>query len=391
MVFNGHEAIMKFCFPFRKAEQGNNCYFWIQKMIKYLRLLLLPFSIIYGGVVFCRNKLFDWGILKSYGFDLPVICVGNLVVGGSGKSPVTEYLVNLLGDYKIAILSRGYGRETKGFILANEKATAKSIGDEPLQFYNKFAQVTVAVCEDRREGIKRLQDTHDLIILDDAFQHRSVKAGLNILLFEFQKFYFPQFLLPAGNLREPFYGYKRADILMVTKSPEQINPEQRQKCTSAFGSKHKDNLFFSSIQYHSLQGLFSKETLSVTEISGKTIFLLTGIANPQPLLNYLGDFSAAIVHHDYADHHQFIPTDLSKLVELFKRHPAKEKIIITTEKDAQRLFDVTIKELLLNLPVFYLPIRIAVEAGRKFKFDQKIINYVSDTARDRRIYKDKNK
>jgi len=352
-------------------------------MIRYLRLLLLPFSLLYGVVIICRNKLYDWGLFKSSHFDLPVICVGNLVVGGSGKSPVTEYLVNLLSDYKIAILSRGYGRDTRGFLYADDTATAKSIGDEPLQFYHKFPQVTVAVCEDRVFGINQLKSTHDLIILDDAYQHRAVSPGFSILLFEFHKLLRPQFLLPAGNMREPFWGYKRASALLITKSPENITAEQRSHCFNKFNKTAAERLFFSSIQYNDLVGLFSKETLSRDRLTGKTIFLLTGIANPKPLIDELTLFSSAIVHHDYPDHHTFSSQNLSKLVEAFLQHPAKEKIIITTEKDAQRLFDVTIKELLLDLPVFYLPICIDVEAGRKKIFDQKILKYVSDTARNR--------
>lgn len=352
-------------------------------MTKYFRLLLLPFSVLYGLVVVLRNMMYDRGIFKSSEFDMPVICVGNLVVGGSGKSPVTEYLVRLLGDYKIAILSRGYGRETKGFLYADEEATAKSIGDEPLQFYHKFPQVTVAVCEDRVTGIERLKDDHDLIILDDAYQHRKVKPGFSILLFEFGKFYFPQFLLPAGNLREPFCGYRRSDILLVTKSPALLSDSARRKCVSNFEESYSDQLFFSSIEYGALQRLFGGEELLCSVIRDKTVFLLTGIANPKPLLDYLQPLCEEILHHDYPDHHQFSSGNLTKLVDAFAQHPAKEKIIVTTEKDAQRLFDVTIKELLLNLPVFYLPIKIAVEADKKFKFDQKILNYVSDTARDR--------
>ncbi|WP_158797003.1 tetraacyldisaccharide 4'-kinase [Pedobacter sp. L105] len=352
-------------------------------MIKYLRLLFLPFSVIYGIVIICRNKLYDYGLLKSSRFDLPVICVGNLVVGGSGKSPVTEYLVNLLSGYKIAILSRGYGRDTKGFLYADESSTARTIGDEPLQFYHKFPQVTVAVCEDRVFGINRLKDTHDLIILDDAFQHRSVNPGFSILLFEFEKLLHPQFLLPAGNMREPFWGYKRASIVMVTKSPEEITELQRSYCAGKFNNDAQERLFFSSIRYSKLTSLFGKETLNLDVLVHQTVFLLTGIANPKPMLNELKRLSLTVVHHDYPDHHTFTSHNLSKLVEAFLQHPAKEKIIITTEKDAQRLFDVTIKELLLDLPVFYLPISIAVEAERKEIVDQKILKYVSDTARNR--------
>ncbi|MBB6500373.1 tetraacyldisaccharide 4'-kinase [Pedobacter cryoconitis] len=352
-------------------------------MIKYIRLLLLPFSVVYGIVVILRNKCYDLGLFKSTRFDLPVICVGNLVVGGSGKSPVTEYLVHLLAGYKIAILSRGYGRETKGFLYADETATARSIGDEPLQFYHKFPQITVAVCEDRVKGINRLKQDHDLILLDDAYQHRRLNPGFSILLFEFQKLVKPQFLLPAGNMREPFGGYQRADVLLVTKSPEGISMTQRNECSRKFGKDAGDKLFFSGIQYRNLTGLFTGEQLNAEVLDYKKIFLLTGIANPKPLLDYLGQFSASIIHHDYPDHHSFSSGNLSKLVEAFRQDPAKEKIIITTEKDAQRLFDVTIKELLLDLPVFYLPINIVIEADHKDKFDQKILKYVSDTTRNR--------
>ena len=356
--------------------------FEFYNMVKYIRLLLLPFSVIYGVIIVLRNKMYDYGIFGSTKFEIPVICIGNLVVGGSGKSPVTEYLVELLGDYKIAILSRGYGRDTTGFFYADKSSTAKSIGDEPLQFYNKFPQVTVAVCEDRVKGINRLKNDHDLIILDDAYQHRSVRPGFSILLFEFQKLLSLQFLLPAGNLRETFGGYKRADVLMVTKSPEILSAEQQEKCIAKFDNNSAKRLFFSHIKYGDLKSLLKTEVLSCAVIRDKTVFLLTGIANPQPMLSYLKQFSTDIIHHDYPDHHQFSLSNISRLAEAFERCPAKEKIIITTEKDAQRLFDVTIKELLLNLPVFYLPIKIAVQEEEKFKFDQKILNYVSDTARN---------
>jgi tetraacyldisaccharide 4'-kinase len=344
---------------------------------------LLPFSLLYGIVVILRNMLYDRGFLKSKRFDIPVICVGNLVLGGSGKSPVTEYLVNLLGGYKIAILSRGYGRETKGFLYADEHATAKSIGDEPLQFYHKFQGVTVAVCEDRVYGIEKLMDDHDLIILDDAFQHRRVQPGFSILLFEYQKLLQPQFVLPAGNMREPFWGYRRADMLLVTKAPQMLNDHQKSACSEKFAAAATDKLFFSSIKYAELTGLFTKETFMKEDLRDKAVFLLTGIANPKPLLDELNQHAQSVIHHDYPDHHSYSRQNLSKLVEAFLQHPAKEKIIVTTEKDAQRLFDVTFKELLLNLPVFYLPIQVIIEEEYTQAFNQKILKYVSDTARNR--------
>lgn len=364
------------------TKRSNNSYFWNLSMIKYLRLLLFPFAILYGLVIVFRNKLYDLGLCKSTHFDLPVICVGNLVVGGSGKSPVTEYLVRLLDGHKIAILSRGYGRKTKGFILADDSATALTIGDEPMQFYHKFPQVTVAVCEDRVKGINLLKHSHDLILMDDAYQHRSVRPGLSILLFEYQKLLQPQFLLPAGNLREPFSGYKRADVLLVTKAPEHLTGRQRLSCSEKF--KYKAELSFSFITYGKLRHLFSGATKSCSTIASDTaIFLITGIANPSPLLNYLKNYTVNIQHHDYPDHHRFSQDNIEGLLRGFNSASGKEKIIITTEKDAQRLLDVTFKELLLNLPVFYLPIEIDLQQEDKATFDQKILNYVSSTTRNR--------
>jgi tetraacyldisaccharide 4'-kinase len=353
-------------------------------MIKYLRLLLLPFSVLYGLVIWIRNMLYDRGIFKSTHFDLPVICVGNLVVGGSGKSPVTEYLVNLLQDKRIAILSRGYGRSTTGFILADEKATAQSIGDEPMQFYSKFPQVTVAVCEDRVKGINRLKDGHDLIILDDAYQHRAVQPGFSILLFEFQKLLKPQFLLPAGNLREPFKGYKRAQALLITKVPALAAAAEVQACKQRFGRDAERKLSFSSLAYQDMVHLISGEKMACGLLAADTeIFLLTGIANPEPLLKYLLQFSPNIQHHDYPDHYQFSEANIQKLVSAYENGTSIKKIIITTEKDAQRLLGDTLKELLLNLPIFYLPVKIAIQAEDKVTFDQKILEYVSSTTRNR--------
>lgn len=358
-------------------------------MIKNLRLLLLPFSLVYGMVTFIRNKFYDWGLLRSVCFDLPVICVGNLVVGGSGKTPVTEYLVRLLGNYKIAILSRGYGRSTKGFILADGSATAESIGDEPMQFYRKFPQVTVAVCEDRVKGIEILKAEHDLIILDDAYQHRRVNAGYHILLFEYQKLLKPQFLLPAGNLRESFSGYLRADAILITKVPGVLSQREKEQVSKRFESKYKP--VFSKIQYGELAPVFPAEGPYVPGLDENTrVFLLTGIANPAPLLSYLSGLELQVEHHEYGDHHRFSLSEIRKLADAFQREKGDKKLIVTTEKDAQRLSDIGIKELLLNLPVFYLPIKISLQEEDKLTFDQNILNYVSSHTRNRRIYKEEN-
>jgi len=353
-------------------------------MIRYLRLLLLPFSVVYGIVILIRNTLYDTGVFPSVRFKIPVICVGNLVVGGSGKTPVTEYLVNLMSDKNIAILSRGYGRKTKGFILADESASAETIGDEPMQFYHKFPNVTVAVCEDRVKGINILRADHELIILDDAFQHRAVNPGFSILLFDYQKLLLPQFLLPAGNLREPFSAYKRADLLLVTKAPDVLTADQMQTCRDKFNMPKDTGPVFSSLAYGDLTPLIANPEQATPKISsGTEVILLTGIANPLPLVSYLEQQGASIHHFEHPDHYSFRLRDISRLVKAFHQCPSPNKLIITTEKDAQRLRHETLKELLLNLPLFYLPVKIALHDADKATFDQKILNYVSGTTRNR--------
>ncbi|SFG94980.1 tetraacyldisaccharide 4'-kinase [Pedobacter insulae] len=348
-------------------------------MINILRYLLFPISIFYGIITLLRNKLYDWGIFKSTKFDLPIICIGNLAIGGAGKTPTTEYLVKLLTEYKIAILSRGYGRKTKGFIVANENATSQTIGDEPMQYYHKFKQVTVAVCEDRVHGINRLKDDHDLILLDDAYQHRAVKAGFNILLFEFDKLLKWQFLLPMGNLREAFSNYNRANAVLVTKSPVPVNIVDQINIRKKIDLTIEQKISFSSIKYGQLISLFAKEIGA--EINGKVVFLLTGIANPKPLLMYLNALSGSIIKFEYPDHHKFTKANIEDLVSAFNEHPSKEKIIITTEKDSKRLLDDNLKDLLLDLPIFYLPIEIELATKDKFTFDKNILDYVAHAKR----------
>lgn len=348
-------------------------------MITIFRFLLFPISILYSLVTLFRNKLYDWGIFKSTTFDLPIICIGNLVVGGAGKTPTTEYLVRLLSTYKIAILSRGYGRKTKGFIVADKHSTVESIGDEPLQYYDKFSNVTVAVCEDRVYGINQLKNTHDVILLDDAYQHRAVKAGFNLLLFEFDKLLTWQFLLPTGNLRESFSNYNRANAVLVTKSPVPVNIVDQIAIRKKIDLTIEQRISFSSIQYGKLIGAIDKQI--GPEISGQIVFLLTGIANPKPLLKHLKQFSSHIIQFEYPDHHHFTEDNARALVKAFHKHSAKEKIIITTEKDSKRLLGDNLKDLLLNLPIFYLPIEIELASKDKYTFDKNILDYVASTKR----------
>ncbi|MCZ4225204.1 tetraacyldisaccharide 4'-kinase [Pedobacter rhodius] len=352
-------------------------------LLNYLRLLLLPFSLIYGMAITLRKKLYDWGILSSVKFDLPVICVGNLAVGGSGKTPTTEYLVRLLADYKIAILSRGYGRKTKGFILADDHATAETIGDEPLQYYQKFDNITVAVCEDRVKGIEKLKENHDLIILDDAFQHRAVKAGLNILLFEFRKLGTLQFLLPAGNLRDVFSSRKRADVLLVTKSPVPLLHVAQQASVNELQPDNTQKVLHSYLKYGELKHLYHDENRSLESVKGHEIFLLTGIANPEPLIEELEKYSTTIKHEEFPDHYAFKTDDIKKFKSAFDAGMKKEKIIITTEKDSKRLKAAGFKDLLVNLPVYFLPVEVDLFEEDKFTFDELILNYVKSNRRNR--------
>ncbi len=348
-------------------------------MIKYLRLLLLPFSVGYGFVILLRNKLYDWGIFKSTKFELPVICIGNLVVGGAGKTPTTEYLVKLLDEYKIAILSRGYGRNTKGFILADECATAETIGDEPMQYFKKFPKITVAVCEDRVKGINQLKTNHDVILLDDAYQHRAVSAGFNLLLFEYSTLRSFQFLLPAGNLREPLNNYDRADAVLITKTPLPLNRLDQIEVRRKIDTRIDQRISFSSIKYGNLVHLFTgAEKLEIKE---QDLFVLTGIANPKSLMEYLRAHSSKLHVFEHPDHHVFTEEDISALITSFNEHPAKEKIIITTEKDSQRLLGDNLRDLLLNLPIYYLPIEIDLAPKDKYTFDKNILDYVANAKR----------
>jgi tetraacyldisaccharide 4'-kinase len=346
--------------------------------MQYLRWLLLPFSILYGLVVIIRNWFYDAGLFKSKVFELPLICVGNLEVGGAGKSPMTEYLIRLLkNDNQLATLSRGYGRETKGFLTATASTTATQIGDEPSQFKQKFPDITVAVCEDRAAGIDQLKTAHDLILLDDAFQHRAVKPGLSVLLFDYTHLQQPKFVLPAGNLREPFSGRWRADMMVVTKCPDGLTEQQMTKSYEQISPLNWQPLFFSAITYQPLQDL-QRQPVNATIEADTTVFLLTGIANPKPLVQYISQSTTNIIHHNYPDHHPFSLKNIVKLADEFSACKSQKKVIITTEKDAQRLGVHELLPAVAQLPVWVLPIGIKFLNNGQQQFDQTITNYVRE-------------
>jgi tetraacyldisaccharide 4'-kinase len=335
--------------------------------MKYLRLLLFPFSLIYGLIVVIRNFFYDAGLFKSRQFDLPVIAVGNLEVGGAGKSPMTEYLICLLkNDFKLATLSRGYGRETEGYQIATTTTTATQIGDEPAQFKHKFPDITVAVCENRVNGIEHLKNDHELIILDDAYQHRAVKPGLSILLFDYNSLRNPHLVLPAGNYREPFFGKWRAGIIIVSKCPADLSQGQLEKIVNDIAPQPYQQMFFTTINYLGLQDMGRKWVDTVID-ADTTVFLLTGIANAQPLVNHIKKQTLHVIHHNYPDHHQFSLKNITKLADEFAACTSQKKVIITTEKDAQRLGEQELLPLVKKLPVLVLPIGVSfLHHGQEF-------------------------
>jgi tetraacyldisaccharide 4'-kinase len=345
--------------------------------MKYLRLLLFPFSLVYGLAIIMRNWLYDAGLFVSREFDLPVIAIGNLEVGGAGKSPMAEYLIRLLkGKYKLATLSRGYGRITKGFLTAGQNTIATQIGDEPAQFKHKFPEITVAVCEKRVVGIEQLKANHDLVILDDAYQHRAVKPGLSILLFDYKSISQTQFLLPAGNLREPFSGRWRADIIVISKCPEEISEVAQKKIADKINPLPYQELYFTMISYLPLHEM-KKSRGSVVIDADTTVFLLTGIANPAPLVNHIKTQTLNIIHHNYPDHHSFSLKNITKLANDFSACQSQKKLIITTEKDAQRLGLQELTEILSQLPVYIQPIGVKF-LHQQQNFDQTVLNYVRE-------------
>ena len=353
-------------------------YIFTAYYMKHPRWLLFPFSLLYGLVVVIRNWLYDAGLLKSRQFGIPVISVGNLEVGGAGKSPMTEYLVRLLkDDYKTATLSRGYGRKTQGFISAAPGATAIEIGDEPAQFHYKFPEITIAVCEDRVKGIDQLKHSHNVVILDDAYQHRAVKPGFSILLFDYGKIKKPHLLLPAGDLREPFSGRWRADVLIVSKCPADMAVEEQARIAAEVEPLPYQYLFFTSIAYQPLEDLAGKRSSAAIE-ADTTVFLMTGIANPEPLVQHIKNSTQSIIHHKYPDHHQFSLKNISKLAGEFNACATQKKLIVTTEKDAQRLLEHGLQEAVKGLPIMVMAIMTEFLDVGGPQFDNLVKEYVRE-------------
>ncbi|MDG5492800.1 tetraacyldisaccharide 4'-kinase [Psychroserpens sp. SPM9] len=336
--------------------------FTVQYM-NLLRALLFPFVPVYYVVTWLRNKCYDLGWKSSKSYDIPILCIGNLSTGGTGKTPMTEYIVRLLqSKHELAVLSRGYGRKTKGFILADEQATAETIGDEPFQFYTKFKdKVSVAVDENRQHGIETLQSikSPEVIVLDDAFQHRKVTAGFNILLTAYGALYSNDIVLPTGNLREPRAGAKRADCIVVTKCPKTLSENDKKGIVKQLKPLAGQAVYFSSISYS--DRMFSNtQSLHLEDLKDKRISLVTGIANPKPLIDYLKAKSVNFEHLNFKDHHVFTASEIETL--------RLKAFILTTEKDYMRL-QASFKSDTSQL--WYLPIAFDIDSSNKF--DEQIL------------------
>ena len=355
---------------------------------------LLPLSWFYGIGVKFRNLLFEMGVLKSRSFNVPVISVGNITVGGTGKTPHTEYLGRLLRDYfNVAILSRGYKRKSKGFLVANTHTTMQEIGDEPYQMKQKFADITVAVDKDRCHGIEQLSEQNkqlDVVLLDDAFQHRYVKPGINILLVDYHRLIIYDKLLPAGRLREPMNGKDRADIVIVTKCPKDLKPMEFRVITKAMSLYPYQQLFFTTLKYGELQPLFPKlaQPAQLEQLQSQHVLLLTGIASPEQMVNDLSPLTAHLSPLTFSDHHEFKRKDIELINETFAALPSP-KTIVTTEKDATRLLTTTglSEEVCKNL--YVLPIEICFMQEQHTTFNNQILSYVHKNSRNSILAKSK--
>ena len=353
---------------------------------------LYPLSWLYGIGVCLRNKLFDWGWLRSKSFDVPVICVGNLAVGGTGKTPHTEYLIKLLqkNGVNVATLSRGYKRKSRGYVLADDKSNVRQIGDEPYQIKNKFPNARVAVDENRCHGIEQLlkleNPTVEAIILDDAFQHRHVKAGLNILLTDFHRLLCDDALLPAGRLREPSSGKNRAQMVIVTKCPDDIKPIDFNIIAKRLHLYPYQQLYFSRFRYGSLLPLFPEKTKERISCTGsEQVLLVTGIASPAPLVEEVESYTPNVNLLEFGDHHDFGEKDLQLIEEQFARLKEGKRLIITTEKDATRLKNHPALSETLKPYIYVLPIEIEFLQNQQYIFNQNIIGYVRTYSRNRSL------
>ena len=352
-----------------------------------MKILLLPISLFYHIVLSIRHKLYDWHILRATQFEKPVICVGNLNLGGTGKTPHTEYLINLLKDScRVATLSRGYGRKTKGFKQAESTSTYEDLGDEPLQYFRKFPEIQIAVDEDRVDGVRKLLKSKkalEVVLLDDAFQHRSIQAGLNILLTEYQHLYCDDFLVPAGTLRDVKSAAKRAHIIVVSKSPKDLNETEQAAIKAKLKPQEQQKVFFSFLEYAPLQPLNeAAKTVSIDDVD--SVLAFCGIANSQSFVEELKKQHKTVDFLHFADHHAYTKEDVINIIKRFESIESEKKIIVTTEKDAARLTNSPYLCQFECAPLYALP--VSVRFYEEEKFNKEILNYVRKNSHDRWLY-----
>jgi tetraacyldisaccharide 4'-kinase len=357
-------------------------------------IFLYPISLIYGLITGFRNFLYNTGIFQSVEFHSPVICVGNITVGGTGKTPHTEYLIELLRKtFKVATLSRGYKRKTRNFRIASSLSHVSEIGDEPLQMFRKFHDILVTVDRNRVHGVKKILQGYpetEVIILDDGFQHRRITPGFSILLSDFERLFVRDHLLPYGNLRESKENMRRADIILITKSPENISPIQRRLIVKEVNKAPYQNLYFTSLIYQNPLPVFDNKTdnkahLELSQCKDCGIVLITGIANPIPLKEYLQRITGEIIHLSFPDHYDFNETDIIRISSAYKALKSPVKYLFTTEKDAVRLCEFANIADPIRSALFYIPVGIHFLNDDKDEFDNIIVEYVRKNKRNNRI------
>ncbi len=360
---------------------------------KILSPILFPISLLYGIIVYIRNRFYDYKIFKSNDFKIPLISVGNITVGGTGKTPHIEYLVDFLkSEFKVATLSRGYKRKTKGFILSTSESTDQQIGDEPRQIKQKFPEIEVAVDANRTNGINQLTESKndlDVILLDDAYQHRKVNANLSILLIDYSRPIDKDYIMPFGDLREQASEKRRADIIIITKSPKDLQPIDRRLIYNDLNTYPFQVVYFTCFEYGKLEFVFnaSGNNSKNEDLNDYQVLLITGIANPKPLQEHiLENISKNIQEIEYSDHYDFKESDLKKIAYKFDLIESEKKIIITTEKDAMRLQKFSNIANNLSDSFFYIPIKVKFLNDRSDNFNQQIIEYVRKNQKHSFLY-----
>lgn len=354
-------------------EQRNFLYY----IFSVARLLLYPFALLYGGIVWIRNRMYDSGFFSSIRFSVPVIAVGNLSTGGTGKTPHVEYLIRMLQyRYRVATMSRGYKRHTQGFVLADIHTNALRIGDEPMQYFMKFPELAVSVAEERMTGIPALLQRRpdiDVVLLDDAYQHRSVKAGMNILITDYSRPFYNDHILPFGGLREGRSAARRADVIIVSKCPPNLSPQDAATFSDAIRKYSSKPVFFSGLQYQQPYDLFTRLPV---DIQNSHVLIVCGIARPEPLVAFVEQQAAGVHTLTYKDHHYFVKSDLEEIKETFDGWDHPNKLMLTTEKDAARLYLHAAKLAEWGITIAVLPVEIIILFEKGLELNAIIDAYV---------------